>query len=129
MMREIKFRVFGKKNKEMVGVAALAIVEEMFMPDNIEYQDFYNYDTHFYSEIMQYTGLKDKNGVEIYEGDIITHNGYDYSVVIFDDNKGAFIIDNIKDGLTSDNTYYLGNTNLGIFRVVGNIYENPELLK
>jgi hypothetical protein len=70
-----------------------------------------------YLEIMQYTGLRDKNGKEIYEGDIVkwvnTH-----AVVEF--REGEFIASIHRRG---DMTYWQACV------VVGNIYENPELLK
>ncbi len=74
--------------------------------------------------LMQYTGLKDKNGKEIYEGDIIVEyllpNEYDYGIIEYLD--GSFVI-NWKSKMWQ----YL--INVSRREVIGNIYENPELLK
>jgi uncharacterized phage protein (TIGR01671 family) len=81
--------------------------------------------------IMQYTGLKDKNRVEIYEGDIITIN-HPYKErswtgeVVYDGykfNGGGFFFSHFDDpsSLFSEGTKYI--------EVIGNIYENPELLQ
>lgn len=71
--------------------------------------------------VMRYTGLKDCCGIDIYEGDIFAdEHTEEYGKVHFDD--GAFYI----SWLT--HTELLGEIN-SIFEVVGNIYENPDLLK
>src|SRR5205085_5566330 len=65
-MREIKFRTFVKESKRMIyGIDAMAV--KMFTP-NYAYLDKE-------VEVMQYTGIKDKNANEIYEGDIVAYNG------------------------------------------------------
>lgn len=66
--------------------------------------------------IMQYTGLKDKNGKEIYENDVIDfENGY-ISEIFYQD--GAFKL--------NDNIY---RSDLSHGIIIGNIYQNPELIK
>ena len=73
---------------------------------------------------MQYTGLKDKKGVEIYEGDVVKTKNSRYKV-IFDkccfwgvDELGKYPIYQICNYVLDDER----------FEVIGNIYENPELL-
>lgn len=79
-------------------------------------------------ELMQSTGLKDINGIEIYEGDIV-HVNYKLSIVKY--AKGSFYIEFIdfpKIIMLSD-FYFKSYTNDLILKVQGNIYENPELLE
>jgi len=73
--------------------------------------------------VMQYTGLKDKNGVEIYEGDIINEDhkyGWKKHVMVLDYFTAS-------DDMGVD-VYGYPNVN-GTCEIIGNIYENPELLE
>jgi len=94
-------------------------------------------------KLMQYTGLKDKNGKEIYEGCILRLirgggvHAYDMSdpdadarVVQWDEETAGFtlyMVDMRKQG--SGLIFCKGNANRGCFEIIGNIYENPELLE
>ena len=72
--------------------------------------------------IMQYTGLKDCNGVEIYEGDILRDDGNECLWLVGFSERGCFIAhdpDDRRDFVLLDDYE---------FKVLGNIYENPELL-
>ena len=66
---------------------------------------------------MQFTGLHDKNGKEIYEGD----------VVIFGGSKIPKVMEFVRGGFWLDGIY--GGAEAYRMEVIGNIYENPELLK
>lgn len=74
-------------------------------------------------KIMQYTGLKDKNGKEIYEGDIVKIWDYYAEVGVVEYNPPRF---NIFDN--DDSTTDFDNIEWKYFGVIGNIYENPDLL-
>ena len=128
-MREIKFRVWDKKDKEMLRVVAISFDEAMFMPHNIDYEDYYNYNNNFYSDLMQYTGLKDKNGVEIYEGDIVEwidggERPFIYEIIY--DDCGYYAKSSNNEKISIGGTMH-SDMNINI-EVIGNIYENKELL-
>ena len=98
------------------------------------------YDDDF--ELMQYTGLKDKNGKEIYEGDILQVLGYEPGDIIGNCfvEYGCFLLSEDDWQVEHKTMGFSGNWGDGckchcelneskILRVIGNIYENPELLK
>ncbi|OHY53204.1 YopX family protein [Lacticaseibacillus paracasei] len=71
-------------------------------------------------ELMQYTGLKDNNGREIYEGDIVKNEYGKAMDIQYDPRSAAFGVGD----------YYFGTIGYGkTLEVIGNIFENPELLE
>ena len=82
---------------------------------NGEYFVLYN------CEIMKYISLKDKNGKEICEGDIIEPSMYRIGVVEWNNRTSEYLIRTKDGGWTKI-------SNLGLDEIIGNIYENPELL-
>ena len=130
MSREIKFRAWVKKEKEMTKVLALETRDYATL--NVLYNDNSKCTLGMFAvEIMQYTGLKDKNGKEIYEGDIIKYKfPYDIRLkhirpVKFLETEASF---GIKDRYGNEIPLYTISAN-NYFEVIGNIYENKNLLE
>jgi uncharacterized phage protein (TIGR01671 family) len=124
MSRTIKFRAWNPVDMEMLSDPN--VYDAVGINDNFE-----NFESDGYS-MMQYTGLNDKNGVEIYEGDILQPSAYikssfNLSEIVFKDGifrlsgkgKHQTLIGSLRASRTAGNDYI----------VIGNIYENPELLE
>lgn len=117
-MRNIKFKAWSVRNQHMVELDPAG--------DRGSLMDLQEDDNW---KVMQYTGLKDKSGKEIYEGDIVIVNpgmGWDDNrIVIWNDVGGGwkFSLDGTREGIDLDFTD-IGED----IEVIGNIYENRNIL-
>ena len=124
MSREIKFRSWDKILKIMSYNPVNAInFKGQFLLNDGKFHDINKTDY----ILMQYTGLKDKNGKEMYEGDIVkimqeTETFFDK--VIYDNHLCSFRFEGLSDYCDFCDWLREGAE----FEVVGNIYENPELI-
>lgn len=116
-MRELKFRAWGTNINEYMGIPnnpsdVVNILGELI-----------NRGTWI---IEQYTGLKDKNGKDIYEGDIVLVDNRDYSpyIVVYREWDCSFICENDD----REETVRICNKTPQRYEVIGNIHENSELI-
>ena len=120
----IKFRAWDKVFKEMVQVNALVLDEQVvkvtYKNGNVAKEDMKEY------ELMQSTGLKDKNGKEIFEGDILKSNKHVTSVFY---ERGAYRVKFRRTQNTIVTMDVISFIEKYKTKVIGNIYENPELLE
>ena len=119
-MREIKFRAWDKINKEIFNVESINFQERKVYKDTVSYRKFNDI------ELMQYTGLKDKNNKEIYDGDILSDGNDEKPYKVIFEN-GSFRAE--FEGDFEEYSFDLINIVAQGCEVVGNIYENPELIK
>lgn len=129
-MRQIKFRAWNKHTNKMINsVAILGIWEKFVTGFDRDYihnsQDWGSQDDFAYDfELMQFTGLQDKNGKDIYENDWVIIE------TISDIPRKVLFIDGGFRYITSKHffTYPMSDYRIDEIEVIGNIHENPELL-
>jgi len=115
-MREIKFRCWRIS------------IKEMYPPASIWKMNLWGCDFTDDIILMQYTGLKDKNGKEIYEGDILKSKDCGFrpkatkNLVEWDEELSAFMP--FAYDLSDDGSNWIDRESM---EIIGNIYENPEL--
>lgn len=117
-MREIKFRAWNGKEMEPLYISPNA-------PYKISFEDYLGYVLDIGIEVMQYTGFKDMDGKEIYEGDIIEVDNGDggiYTRCIWEPGRCV-----LEDKAGGQWTRQLYNYPVRL-KIIGNIYENPDLL-
>ncbi len=121
-----KFRIWDKEEKHMktflssVGHLVGAILTEQMRGESNSVVKP-NYSKYV---VMMGTGKRDKNGKEIFEGDIVENVLQDKGVVKYSKNKCCFYLDVRNCG-----NWYSVSLRIDDLRVIGNIFENPELLK
>ncbi|BEO96340.1 YopX family protein [Fusobacterium nucleatum] len=124
-MKEFKMKAWLKREKKMVAIIGIDFNYEYirYTEDSNLFNE--NYKTAEFKdiELLQFTGLKDNGGQELYEADVIKFNdGIDdiYGLISYDDEDGAYRVsyENITEHLSERE---------GDFEIVGNIFENPDL--
>lgn len=132
-MRELKFKIYNGENISI----SRNIIDWLDAYAQFEYDTKSNqHQTVSKWKWLQCIGLKDKNGIEIYEGDIININqdftgkiyeGLNTFVVVY--YQGNYVIRKSLDEVFKNNTWRVGNFYPHDIEILGNIYENPELIK
>ena len=124
MSREIKFRAWDKYDMSYDVERSSDDYHGCSYPYN--FADYLEDDDY---QLMQYIGLKDKNNKEIYEGDIVKIDGFDddelneHFLVKFENESARYILSGNRLVYDFDNTY------ANECEIIGNIYDNPELLE
>nr|DAS47004.1 MAG TPA: YopX protein [Caudoviricetes sp.] len=126
MSREIKFRAYDKKKEMWTNYKILD--DTVFCMDKVTGVWHNHYRKRFKDfELSQYTGLKDKNGKEIYENDLISCNKYKNIIVFFE--EGCFKVKYRKTPTTTITCALNSFLEKYKCKISGNIHEHPELLE
>jgi uncharacterized phage protein (TIGR01671 family) len=128
-MREIKFRAWNKTDSKMVSWEEMYGIERAF-DGGVGVHLAISDQCYLLPEgcvVMQFTGLKDRQGKEIYEGDVVKIDGGAEPVIApIGFEYGCFVVK--WKANAPELKYYIGMSFCSI-EIIGNIYENPELLK
>jgi uncharacterized phage protein (TIGR01671 family) len=138
MSRELKFRIWDKELKDFIYTEKYTekVVNESDFCIGGDFSSFSFDGGRDWSEgvFQQFTGLKDKNGTEIYEGDVIEFSLKDFKQIyqVYWNQEMlrwdyASLKDNIEDPCACE--YNLFERNFSNAKIVGNIFESPELFK
>ena len=124
-MKELKIKAWLKKEKKMVSIIGIDFNYEYirYTEDDNLFNSDYKVAEFKDIELLQFTGLKDNGGQELYEADVIKFNdGIDdiYGLISYDDEDGTYRVsyENITEHLSERE---------GDFEIIGNIFENPDL--
>lgn len=125
MNREIKFRAWNKDLKKMFKIGQITLEKGIwnFEPND---RDFIGMSIPYQPSfvLMQYTGLHDKNGKEIYEGDILKAIRWNNIFLVKYTGTAFYLCRKGNNGFNKITTW----NNAEKSEVIGNIYDNPELL-
>ncbi len=117
-MRTIKFRAWDKNKEKMIYPGQTAIWSRHAKVSSGDLIDWFEDE-----DLMEFTGLKDKNGKEIYEGDLLKRDKRKKRISVAKFSGGMFLFSIVGE------PYFDYPFDARKFEVVGNLYENPELLK
>lgn len=123
-----KFRAWLKEEYRMTDVNEITFIDgEVYLISDVT--GFYAYEEF---KLMQSTGLRDKNGKEIFEGDIVKYKsrkGTFADIATYSKFYAFFGLKDDTGDLICSFDWLLENVGKDGFEVIGNIYENPELLE
>lgn len=119
-MTILKFRAWNKREQRMFLISDLDTRNQVILDNSY---NIYPFDE---VELMQSTGLYDKNGKEVFEGDIVVeeyHDSLNYGRVFYSEKKACYRVEfkNLVNGFDL--------ADVAVKFVAGNVYENPELLE
>jgi len=121
-MRDIKFRAYcdiGEENK-------MLFFTEGKYDNGLWFEHTSNHIDEYLSPLMQFTGLKDKNGVDVYEGDVLITKYQEKALMFWHEEFACFCYKTIDEILTDHYQFTFKDYEI---EIIGNIHENPDLCK